>query len=249
MTPEMPERAPSPEELAELYDVLNPWGPGDDFYLGLVMAAQAVLDVGCGTGGLLRRAREAGHTGRLCGLDPDEAMLSRARRRPDVDWVLRDAASARWDREFDLAVMAGHAFQVLVDDDDLRASLAAIRSALVDGGTFAFETRNPSARAWERWTPDDAFEVVDAAGVTVRVHYEVETPVAGDVVRVGETMTSPAWDRPHVEWAGLRFLDVDGLAWFLADAGFTIQEQFGDWDRRPLTATSPEVITLARRTS
>ena len=135
MAPEMPERAPSPERLAELYDVFNPWGPGDDFYLGLVMAAQAVLDVGCGTGGLLRRAREAGHTGRLCGLDPDEAMLSRARRRPDV------------------------------------------------------------------------------------------------------------------EWAGLRFLDADALASFLADAGFTIQEQFGDWDRPPLTATSPEIITLARRTS
>jgi hypothetical protein len=83
----------------------------------------------------------------------------------------------------------------------------------------------------------------------VRVHYEVETPVAGDVVRVGETMTSPAWDRPHVEWAGLRFLEVDALASFLADAGFTIQEQFGDWDRGPLTATSPEIITLARRTS
>jgi hypothetical protein len=29
------------------------------------------------------------------------------------------------------------------------------------------------------------------------------------------------------------------LVSFLADAGFTIQDQFGDWDRRPLTATSP----------
>ena len=244
----MNDRAPSPERLAELYDVLNPWGPGDDFYLGLVMAADAVLDVGCGTGALPHRAREAGHTGRLCGLDPDQAMLSRARRRPVVEWVLSDAASASWDREFDLAVMAGHAFQVLVSDDDLRASLAAIRSALVEGGTFAFETRNPAARAWERWTPDNAFEVVDPAGVTVRVHYQVETPVVGDIVRVGETMTSPAWDRPHVEWASLRFLDPDRLAWFLDDAGLPVQEQFGDWDRRPLAATSPEIITLARRT-
>jgi SAM-dependent methyltransferase len=244
----MNDRAPSPERLAELYDLLNPWGRGDDFYLGLVMAADAVLDVGCGTGALLHRAREAGHAGRLCGLDPDEAMLSRARRRPDVEWVLSDAASARWDREFDLAVMAGHAFQALVSDDDLRASLAAIRSALVEGGAFAFETRNPAARAWERWTPDNALEVVDAAGVPVRVHYQVETPVTGDVVRVGETITSPAWDRPHVEWASLRFLDRDRLAVFLTGAGLTVQQQFGDWDRRPLTATSPEIITLARRT-
>jgi SAM-dependent methyltransferase len=244
----MNDRAPSPERLAELYDLFNPWGPSDDFYLGLVMAAEAVLDVGCGTGVLLHRAREAGHTGRLCGLDPDEAMLSRARRRSDVEWVLSDAASASWDREFDLAVMASHAFQVFVEDDELRASLAGIRSALVDGGVFAFETRNPSARAWEGWTPEAALEAVDAAGATVRVHYEVETPVVGDVVRVSETLTSPAWDRPHIERASLRFLDVDSLAWSLVDAGLAIEEQFGDWDGQPLTATSPEIITLARRT-
>jgi hypothetical protein len=29
----MPERAPTPERLAELYDLLDPWGPGDDLHL------------------------------------------------------------------------------------------------------------------------------------------------------------------------------------------------------------------------
>jgi hypothetical protein len=38
------------EQAAALYDVLNAWGPGDDFYLALVMAAPSVLDVGCCTG-------------------------------------------------------------------------------------------------------------------------------------------------------------------------------------------------------
>jgi SAM-dependent methyltransferase len=230
-----------------VYDLLNPWGPSDDFYLKLVMSAEAVLDVGCGTGALLHRARQAGHTGRLCGLDPDAAMLSRARRRSDIEWVLSDAASANWDQELDLAVMASHAFQVFVENDDLRASLAAIRSALIDGGRFAFETRNPMVRAWEQWTPDNAFEAVDAAGAMVRVGYEVETPVVGDVVRFSETFTSPAWDRPHVEWASLRFLDVGSLSSFLAAAGLVVEEQFGDWSRQPLTDTSPEIITLARR--
>jgi hypothetical protein len=34
----------------------------------------------------------------------------------------------------------------------------------------------------------------------------------------------------------------------LADAGFRIQAQLRDWDRRPLTASGPEIVTLARRT-
>ncbi len=84
---------------AAWYDMLNPWGPGDDFYLELVMSARSVLDVGCGTGTLLHRAREAGHTGRLCGLDPDPDMLDQARRRGDIQWLLADAASAAWDGE------------------------------------------------------------------------------------------------------------------------------------------------------
>jgi SAM-dependent methyltransferase len=147
----MNDRAPSPEGLAELYDLFNPWGPGDDFYLGLVMAAEAVLDVGCGTGVLLHRAREAGHTGRLCGLDPDEAMLSRARR----------AVGRR-------------------------------------------------------------------VGAERRRLGPVETPVVGDVVRVSETLTSPAWDRPHTKRASLGFLDVDSLASYLADAGLAVDREAGD---------------------
>jgi ubiquinone/menaquinone biosynthesis C-methylase UbiE len=144
----------SDEQAAALYDALNPWGPADDFYLALVMQATSVLDVGCGTGTLLRRARQAGHPGRLYGLDPDPAMLGVARRRTDVEWVDGTAASMAFDGEFDLAVMTGHAFQVLVGDDEVRASLRAIRRALADGGRFAFETRNPLARAWEGWNPE-----------------------------------------------------------------------------------------------
>jgi SAM-dependent methyltransferase len=108
------------DDPAAWYEVLNPWGPSDQFYLDLVMSAASVLDVGCGTGRLLRQARDAGHTGRLCGLDPDPAMLDQAGTRTDVEWVLADAASAAWDREFALATMASHAFQMLVDDEALR---------------------------------------------------------------------------------------------------------------------------------
>jgi SAM-dependent methyltransferase len=68
-SPVRPEEAGRPEP-----------GRGDfGFYLPLVMEAASVLDVGCGTGMLLRRARAEGHAGRLCGLDPAAAMLDVAR--------------------------------------------------------------------------------------------------------------------------------------------------------------------------
>ncbi|MER6996129.1 class I SAM-dependent methyltransferase [Streptomyces sp. NPDC000410] len=243
----MVDRAFSDESLARWYDLLNPWRPCDDFYLGLLMSAESVLDVGCGTGTLLHRAREAGHTGRLCGLDPAEAMLGRARGRTDIEWILGDLASAGPRGQFDLVVMTGHAFQVFVEDDVVRASLAAIHGALVDGGRFAFETRNPLVRAWEAWTPDNAVEVTDAEGTVVRVRHEVEKPVSGDVVRFTESFTSPGWERPRVSRTALRFLDARSLSRFLAGAGLGIEEQYGDWERGPLNDTSPEIITIARK--
>ncbi|WP_326720851.1 MULTISPECIES: class I SAM-dependent methyltransferase [unclassified Streptomyces] len=257
----MADRSFSDLSLAALYDALNPWGRSDDFYLDLVLSARSVLDVGCGTGRLLGRALEAGHEGRLCGLDPAAAMLVQARRRAHagdgspgrdrraaVEWVLGDLAAKHWEREFDLVVMTGHAFQVLLGDEELRVALAAIRQALSDDGRFVFETRNPAARAWEGWTPEHVHEVTDAHGEVVRVRHEVETPEAGDRVTFTETFEHPGWEQPQVSSSTLRFLGPDALDGFLTEAGFAVAERFGDWGRGPLTPTAPEIITVARPT-
>lgn len=235
------------DRLAALYDLFNPPKARDDlaFYLPLIMAAHSVLDVGCGTGALLRWAREEGHTGRLVGLDPAPGMLKQAHAQIDIDWVLGDLSSVRWDREFDLVVMTGHAFQELVEDDDIRTALRAIHSALDDRGRFAFETRNPVDRAWEQWPTQYSGEVTDVSGALVRAEYRIETPVEGDVVRSVCTYTSSSWEGPEVSRGALRFMGADTLSAFLSRAGFAIDDQFGDWDRQPFTEASPEIITLA----
>ena len=242
----MVDRLFSEPRLAELYDEFCVGRPDFGFYLQLVMSAGSVLDVGCGTGALLHLARKAGHTERLCGLDPAAAMLEQARKRPDIEWVLGDLASVEWCSAFDLVVMTGHAFQVFIDDEELCESLAAIRSALADDGRFVFETPNPLAREWETWTPDHAVEVVHQ-GHTVRMAHQVETPVTGDLVSFTVSFTSPSWDRPQVSHSTLRFLGAESLSSFLSGAGLEIQEQFGDWDGRGLTDSSPEIITVAHR--
>jgi SAM-dependent methyltransferase len=240
----------SDADVAALYDLTNPWDPerypSDAFYNELVLAADSVLDVGCGTGSMLHRARESGHRGRLAGIDPDAAALDRARRRTDVEWVLGTAADAAWDREFELATMVSHAFQCLIGDDEVRASLTAIRAALRDGGRFAFETRHPQARAWEEWNEAGASEYQDASGRRLLQTHRVES-VVGDVVALSETTSDPDGTVLRVDRASLRFLDPPTLNAFLAGAGFAVEAQYGGWDRGPVTSASRGIITIARR--
>ncbi|MGP4092582.1 class I SAM-dependent methyltransferase [Streptomyces sp. KR55] len=243
----------SDADVAALYDLLNPWNPDrrseDRFYFPLVMSSESVLDVGCGTGAMLKLARERGHRGRLVGLDPDRAALDRARRRTDVEWVEGTAADARRGADFELATMTGHAFQNLLTDDELRTSLTAIHGALRPGGRFAFETRHPQVRAWEEWTPanpNDVVDLVDGAGRAVRYWHDVDA-VVGDVVAIRGTVAKPDGAVLRVLRESLRFLDVATLNAFLVEAGFEIQAQYGDWDRGQITDDSREIITIACR--
>lgn len=235
-------------EIAGLYDTFYPPERRRDFgfYLPYIMRAGAVLDIGCGTGALLGLARERGHTGRLVGLDPGAGMLSVARRRADVEWVHGDLTEARWDREFDFAVMTGNAFQTLVTDAEVRTAFATVRAALRDGGRFGFETRNPAARAWETWTPDSVEEATDADGRTMRVFHTVHD-VTDDLVTFTGTYTAGHWPGPRLSTTTLRFLDLPTLDRFLAGAGLTVDERFGDTAGRPITDSSPEIVTISRR--
>ena len=230
--------------LAELYDDFCANRRDWAFYLPLAMSASSVLDVGCGTGELLKLAREQGHTGRLVGLDPADAMLDVARCRVDVEWVLGDATSVSFRPDFDLIVMTGNAFQVFVEDDELRASLAAIRSFPKQDGRFAFDTRNPKAREWERWR----WESIEVAHEGRLIRMEGTKPVFdGRLLSFSSTYTSPAWDEPQVSHSTLRLFDVNELASCLTEAGLTIEEQYGDFEHRPLRDESMEIVTVIRR--
>jgi len=243
----MPDLLFADVQLAALYDRMNSGRDDFNFYMPMVLAAGAVLDVGCGTGAMLHEARSAGHRGRLCGLDPAHGMLAQARNRTDVEWFLGDLSSVVWENDFDLIVMTGHAFQVLVEDDELRSALAAIRAALRKGGRFAFETRNPLARAWETWDHEACHIAHEPRGASVRMTRRVVSPFDGRVVSFSHTFESDAWDQARVSHSTLRFLDKAALNRKLAQAGLSVEAQFGDWDRSLMTDTSPEIITIAGR--
>ena len=72
--------------------------------------------------------------------------------------------------------------------------------------------------------------IAEAGGAFVT--YETHYRFAPDDVAVGRDT--------------LRFVSQEELAAFLAEAGFTDVTWFGNWDRSPLTASSPEFVVVAR---
>ena len=148
-----------------------------------------------------------------------------------------------------LAARSVHAFQVLLDDDEVHAALTAMRSALLAGGRVAFETRNPAARAWTDWTRDRVREFV-AEGGRYRYWSEVEGARRDSrgcpLVTFTATYAGPEPWRTATSRSTLRFLDVETLGMLLDAAGLVVEAQFGDWDRSAVGAGRPEIITIAR---
>ena len=239
----------SDPRLAELYDDLNPWNASDEYFLSLVLDARAVLDVGCGTGMLLRRAREMGHRGRLCGVDPALAMLELAAERTDIEWVLGDCSQLEAIEEFDLVTLTSRSFQFLVSDADVALALRTIHRALRGQGRLAFEVSHPQAHPWTDWTPSHAREVTGANGAVVRVEPAVDMPVVGDIVHFTEVFSSASWPTRLVSRGSLRFYQPDALVALLEAGGFSVLHQFGDAAKHPIDYRSTSIISIATRSS
>ena len=235
--------------LAATYDAINPPERDYDFYVALAGDQPlTILDMGSGTGRLSLKLAARGH--RVTGADPAPGMMLAARAKPDADritWVLSDATGLSLATRFDLIIMTGHVFQVFLSDDEVRAVLGNLRRHLAPGGRIAFETRNPAVREWETWTPDLTREQVAVPDIgPVGVHYAV----------TGEDARSITFET-HFDFGGgdvvvtptaLRLMDQATLEKLLEGSGLRPLEWYGDWDRGPVTATSPEIIVIAGAT-
>ncbi|MEX0922326.1 MAG: methyltransferase domain-containing protein [Rhodovibrionaceae bacterium] len=242
----MPDKIFTDPRLAAVYDLFNDFGADAPFYVELAGAApKRVLEVGCGTGRLACALAARGH--KVTGVDPAAAMLDEARRKPEagkIAWVEGFADTLDLAARFDLIVMTGHVFQVFLEDAEILAVLVNLKRHLAEGGTLAFETRNPAAREWEAWTEDDSETVEHPELGPVEARWVLTS--AEDRFVTFETRTRFADGTELTAPSTLRFVTQSELAALLERAGFTEVAWYGDWDKSPLGEDKPEIIVLAR---
>jgi len=171
-------------------------------------------------------------------------MIDQARKRSDIDWIHGEIRSSTLSKKFELVVMTGHAFQVLIEDAEIVNALSRINLLLNENGRFAFETRNPLALAWEHWSVEYSGHVIDYSGARIDVVCDVIEVESGEFVRFSHTFSRSDWSQDEVSHSRQRFLGIDVLNSFLHEAGFDIEHQYGDWNGSPVSAASPEIITV-----
>jgi len=244
----MPSTLYTDPRLVALYDTLNPSAADTAFYLTLAEGKNHIIDLGCGTGLLACELAERGH--RVVAIDPAPEMLHVARHRREgehVQWIEGDAHALAVLPPADLLLMTGHVAQVFLDDPTFLDTLKAARYALRNGGELAFESRNPAARAWESWTPAQSRRRVNVEGIgEVEVWQDDASGSPESGIRFNTYYRFKATDETLTSASELRFRTQDELAALLESAGFNHLSWHGDWNGAPVSASSRELIVVAR---
>lgn len=139
------------ERLAAVFDAVgsDPARLDLDPYVAIVdeLGAHTIIDLGSGTGTFACRLADPGK--RVIGVEPGQASMNLAQRRPDADrvrWVLGDA-EAMPACDADLVTMTGNIPEHMTDDAWAK-TLTASHRALRSGGHIVFGNRNVETQTW-----------------------------------------------------------------------------------------------------
>jgi 2-polyprenyl-3-methyl-5-hydroxy-6-metoxy-1,4-benzoquinol methylase len=228
----------SNQKLADHYDLDNPWSIDRDFYLALAPSTPIdILDLGCGTGLLCNAYAKLGH--RVTGVDPALPMLNVARKKPNgrkIDWICVSAQTFSSSKRFDLIIMTGHAFQVLLTDDEVATTLIAMRQHLKPRGRIVFESRNPNMNWAEIWNHD--FNV----GSTDAVHNKTRqfSLISDDNEFITFEIQYRLPKEVLTSRSKLRFMSRCNIESHLKEVGLKVEAVLGDWGGGPFEPQSSE---------
>lgn len=248
------------------YDCEDPSDTGLAFYMALAEETGGpVLELACGTGRISIPIARQGFA--VTGLDIVPGMLARAHSKSahlPIRWIEGDARTFALDEQFRLIFLTGNAFQAFLTNADQAALLQRVYAHLHPDGLFTFETRNP------RWATDEHSHADDdglfvnletrseeqaGPGYTDKDGHAVQvtrTQVYDHVAQIMHLTTYRHWqagddEQTNLTRIALRYTFPQELAALLQGNGFTLTQQYGDWNGEPLTAASPSIIVVCRK--
>jgi SAM-dependent methyltransferase len=193
----------------EFYALLPAFGEAEIVH-ATVPPGASILELGCGTGRILRPLAALGHP--VTGVDDSPDMLARVQ---DLPTACSSIQSLRLDRRFDVVLLAST--MINADPVTRQGFLTTVRNHLRDEGIAVFQQNPP---AWFETFQDDEPVRDDPGGIRrivraarwapPRMRVEIEYQVGGRV-----------WTHA---WTSYQIGDVE-LAGDLAAAGL----RFGDW--------------------
>ena len=208
-----------------------------------------LLDLCCGSG--LITLPMVAHCSDVTGVDLSSPMLAHARAKAaqlgrTVHWHEADARNCRLGRQFNVILLTGNAFQAFLRDEDQRLLLQTVKVHLRPAGIFLFDTRNPTAHDLSDKPQEEFwFDYCSAEGSMVRVSGTQAFDSARHIMlwTTYRRSEAGAQSRSRVSQIACRFTSNASLRRLLADHGFVINWQHGDWSGGPLADTSEQIIT------
>ncbi len=212
-----------------------------------------ILELGCGTGRVLLPLAKAGHS--IFGVDKDSAMLAFLRPQLD-DQLSRRVTLIHGDfrlfcltSRFQLAIMPCNTYSTQALPDR-KGVLSRVRLHLKTGGSFVFSLPNPLLLN----------EIETSDEMEIETHFE--HPLSGNPVQVssrvarGQGTVTFHWIYDHLYPDGLserqrmsakHYLQpMEAIYENLADAGFQVLEQYGDFHGRPYHTAADHLIIVAQ---
>lgn len=246
-----------PDFVARFYDAVYAQvrdGTDNDFYLARMAAAGGpVLEIGAGTGRLLREALRRGVD--AWGIDLSPAMVERCRAQLPPDARERvsvaDAVSMRLGRRFALVVAPFRVLSHVAAIEDQIRLLDAVHEHLVPGGAFVFDLYVPNLQLLRDGLPERCdFDGEWAPGRRLR---RLVSSAPADLARqTNHVRMSFVWDEEGGEHRGdwefeMRFFFRFEIEHLVARSKLRLETLHGDFAGGPLTAESREYVVVCRR--
>jgi len=246
---------------AELYDLApHHQGRADAAFL-VGMAVSPILELGCGTGRTLLPLADAGHE--VVGVDRSPVMLSRLRARLDaaaddvrarVTLKEADIASLSLGRAFPLVIIPAGVFHHLTTTPRQIACLESSVEHLAHGGTLVIDVMDPKS-----FQPTSSDEPAGPAATEGRLADGRSARVSGCLLgrdpstqlvlrELTYVVSEPGgYTLRLVERSPLRYFHRREIEGMLGRCGLRVRELYGDYERSPYGARSPQMIFVAER--